>query len=334
MGSIIFGPGILVPSVSEIVGYKSGLALTRKQILGKLQGTEHLETLRESDTSKTGLRSEEFEKIILEILYRIGNIASPINLFPTIALFRRYKGNPRKLKLAEKVTLLFIKFFKNDKNSGPIDTKPFIEYVVEIFGPEGGLVGFDLLEDINEYFHRDVFSRIRMTQWKDTKSLNELFKSESLDTYYGSFFDQRFIDYLYKNFDDINKINWRKFEGLTAEYFDRAGFQVEIGRGRKDGGVDIRVWPKDERKDFPPAILIQCKREKKTIGIGVVKILYADIHHERAKSGLIVTSSALSKDARELCKARAYPIGEANRETLKKWVERMHSPGTGVFLGK
>jgi restriction system protein len=54
----------------------------------------------------------------------------------------------------------------------------------------------------------------------------------------------------------------------------------------------------------PPAILVQCKREKKKVSKVVVKALYADIINERAESGLIVTYTTLSPGAEKVCRAR------------------------------
>ena len=170
--------------------------------------------------------------------------------------------------------------------------------------------------------------------WKDQKKLEELFKSESLETEYGSFFDQRFIHYLINNFDDISKIHWRQFEALACEYFDKLGYHVEIGPGRDDGGIDLRVWDDKATKKGPASILVQCKRQKRKIEKVVVKALWADIIEEKAKSGLIVTTSSISPGAKEVCNARKYNIDEANRETLKKWLWAMREPGSGIFMGE
>jgi restriction system protein len=154
-----------------------------------------------------------------------------------------------------------------------------------------------------------------------------------LETSYGDFIDQRFIDYLERNFGAIDRINWRKFEALTCEFFQREGYHVEIAEGRDDGGIDARVWPDKESLADPPAILVQCKRQKAKVGKTVVKALWADVVDEKASSGLVVTTSALEPGARRVCTARAYPVLEANRATLKEWLKAMRTPLSGVFLG-
>lgn len=65
-----------------------------------------------------------------------------------------------------------------------------------------------------------------------------------------------------------------------------------------------------------------------------MKALWADIEYEKAQSGLIVTSSALEPGAQKTQVARAYPITEINRKTLKDWILKMRTPWTGIFLSE
>jgi restriction system protein len=178
--------------------------------------------------------------------------------------------------------------------------------------------------------HVNPWTDVRRVEWKDVAELDELFESESLNTRHGSFFDQRFVDYLDSNFSDVSKINWRKFEGLVCEFFERQGFYVEVGPGRADEGVDARIWPRKSDRTLPPLTIVQCKRERKTVGKVVVKALWADVVSEGAKSGLIVTTSALSPGARRICRARGYPIAEADRGTLRQWLSALRTPWSGI----
>jgi restriction system protein len=105
---IRFGRGTLMP-----VGYKSGMALTRQELVEYILDQDSLELLAESDKSLVVLRAEEFQQIITEILYRIGNIPSQDYDFPTSELYGKYKRNSRKLKLAKQVVALFIEFMNS-----------------------------------------------------------------------------------------------------------------------------------------------------------------------------------------------------------------------------
>ncbi len=175
---------------------------------------------------------------------------------------------------------------------------------------------------------------LRRTEWKEIRDLDDLFKSEQIKAEHGRFFDRRFIDYLRVNFNRIDDIHWRQFEALTAEYFDQLGYVVELGPGRNDEGVDVRLWDKNSNSGGPPLILVQCKRQKAKIEKVVVKALWADILAENAESGLIVTTSSLSPGSGRTLRARGYPIHQADRKTLQRWLEELRSPGAGVFLGE
>ena len=65
----------------------------------------------------------------------------------------------------------------------------------------------EFIVELEVYLQRCPLSNFRRVEWFDTAELSELFRSESLETYYGKFFDQRYIDYLFRNFEAIDRIN-------------------------------------------------------------------------------------------------------------------------------
>jgi restriction system protein len=331
MGAIWFRRAELLGSLSEVVGYKSGLVLGRDEIAEHLPDEE--EVWSGEDDATLRVRSEEYEEYVTELLYRVGNIESRRVLPPGIAIFHKYKSDPRKRQLSQEVMELIVATISaREDRSGPVDVTPALDAVFEKFGPEGAIIGLEFVESLEASIHVSPWGSFRRVEWVDQTELKALFESESLDTEYGSFLDQRFIDYLHRNFDATDAMNWRKFEALAAEYFTREGMHVEIGPGRDDGNVDLRVWSDDV--SAPPTLLVQCKREKKKVGKVVVKALYADILEEKATSGLIVTTTALSPGAEKVCSARSYPIRQANRQTIRKWIEGMRTPMLGVFMGQ
>lgn len=337
--AIVFSRIELITASSEIVGHKSGLALTRDQLFQLVPPDFH-SLWDGSDADIMRIRSEDFEEMVVEILYRLGNIPNPSIKPFGITLYHKYRHNPATLDLYTNIMQLFLDFLRNcldeEKATGKKVFVPdsFLENSRRRHGLPGEEMAVEVLEDWDLCQHRSPWTWYRRTEWRDTIELNDLFTSESLETFYGSFLDQRFIDYLGQNFDDIDQINWRKFEGLTCEFFERQGFYVEIGGGRDDDNIDARIWPREENRNQPPTLLVQCKREKLKIQKVVVKALWADIIHEDAKSGLIVTTSTLSLGANKVCTARAYPIEQANRATLRQWVKAMRTPWSGVFLGE
>jgi restriction system protein len=78
-------------------------------------------------------------------------------------------------------------------------------------------------------------------------------------------------------------------------------------------------------------VIVQCKRQKATVDRPILKSLYADVIHENATSGLLVTTSRLSSGAGQTRLARAYPITVADRATLREWLKALREPGIGGF---
>ena len=150
-----------------------------------------------------------------------------------------------------------------------LDPSSFVEAAVERHGRVGGEIALQLVTSVNEYLFQSPFNSIRRVEWDDIRELDELFAAEKLASPHGEYFDQRFVDFLAENFDEIDEINWRQFEGLAAEFFGRQGYVVQIGPGRADDGVDIRLWPNENAAErLPAAVLVQCKRERRKISKG------------------------------------------------------------------
>lgn len=337
MGGIWLKRSQLIGRTSEIVGYKSGLGLTHEEIGDMVHSEYHKQWYGDND-DLLRIRSEEFEELISEVLYRLGNIPSPSIAPSSIMLYHKYKKTPKKLKMYTDLSAMFTEFLRKTMSqpniSKILDPTPYAEEAISKYGAVGFKMAVEIMEGFNLQMHKSPWGSFRQVEWIDVAQLKELFESESLQTFYGKFIDQRYIDFLDHNFGSIDNINWRKFEALTCEFFDRQGYYVEIGEGRDDGGIDGRAWLKEEDKSGPPTILIQCKRYRRKIDKMVVKALWADVFDEQAHSGLIVTTSSLSPGAEKTCTARSYPIQQANRDTLKKWINVMRTPFKGAYLAE
>ena len=255
--------------------------------------------------------------------------------FPSIALWHKYKKKKDGDKLYKEVMALWTEWMQGDgkeqMESGVklLDPSSLMLKVLKKHGRRGLAFLTEFFERLNASITVSPWSDVRQFEWHNEIEPKQLFESEGLNSLYGKFFDQRYVDFLNRNFDNVDRMNWRKFEQLTAEYFDRQGFKVDLGPGRGDDGVDVRAWLPNA--DNPsPHIIVQCKRQRNPIEKVVIKALYADVVHERATSGLVVTTSRLSRGALETKTARAYPVDVADRDTLKDWLKRMREPGVGI----
>ena len=337
MGSILFSPEILGDTLSETAGYKSGLALSIEEMCDHLNDTGYADLLITSEKQMVRLHSTEYDELFYKLLYRIGYTEEEYDGdIIGVNLFHKYK-NTDLAPIHEGVLELFIKHLPlmieeaATKGEKLLNSKSFMESVAEKYGRAGLDMALERIETMNRGLNLSPHTGLRYTEWGSIEALESLFKGGSGVPERGKFIDQRFLNYLYANQDKLKDIHWRKFEELTAEYFDRDGYNVELGPGSNDDGVDVRVWKrKQNMEDDPPHLIIQCKRQKKKIEKVVVKGLYADVQFQRAEYGLIVTSSELSKGARKVISVRGYPIKEIDNDGLRSWLQALHKPGTGV----
>lgn len=334
MGSARLHRGKFGAQLSELVGYKAGLALDAAQLASHVHEDYRTYIAGPPDVY-VRIRSEEAEEIVAQLLYGVGLTPVPYMVEPTQEVLRHIIKAPggRALHL-QFMQILVAEFERQEEAGTPLNVGRLIARCGEELGKPGLEMVRRFLEAMEVRTLQGLWNGIRRVEWKDVADLDDLFESESLEVTHGQFIDQRFVDYLERNFDQVDRMNWRKFEALTCEFFTREGYHVEIAEGRNDGGVDARIWPNKESRSNPPTTLVQCKRQKDKIEKVIVKALWADVIHESADSGLIVTTSALSPGSAKVCEARAYPVKEANRDTIRKWLSVMRTPHAGVFLGE
>lgn len=323
-------------SLSDVIGVKSGLALSKLRIIEIFNDHERFTNYADvPDEAWVRIESITYEEMIELLLYAVGRLDQIDNLPPLPALRRKYGTDPKTTEIVYGIARIFTNFMKslgfaNMPPGSMIDPGPFMKEATRCYGKIGLDMSFDFIQAQAVQMEIKSSCLPAIHYGVDIIQLEDLFRSEGLPSEEGVFFDQRYIDFINRNFELIDEIHWRKFEALTAEYFVRQGFAVDIGPGRNDDGVDVRAWPSKEGLDKPPAIIIQCKRQKADVSKVIVKSLYADILDEKAGSGLVVTTSRLSPGAQAVCDARKYPIKTADRATVRQWISEMRKFGVGI----
>ena len=337
MGSIWFDPGILADSASETVGYKAGLALSLEAMCDLLTGTRYADLLMASEEDIIRIRSEAYGKIIYRLLYKVGYTEEEYDDdYLGIKIFHKYRGTVNEgvyLRVLEIFAECFPTFLEVDESAGTkvIDPSPFLDVCRNELGEVGHGIAIEKLEAMDRGMKLSPYTRVRYTEWRDVEQLETLFSGGGNEPEQGKFIDQRFVNYLFRNPEAVHSMHWRKFEELAAEFFERTGYRVELGTGRNDDGVDIRVWKETQNKDSEwPDCIIQCKRQRDKIGKIVVKGLYTDVQFYGARRGLLVTTSELSRGARQTVRLRGYPVEEVNGTQLYQWLRELHIPGSGI----
>jgi restriction system protein len=334
MGSIIFGPKVLPDNLTEIAGYKVGLAMSIEEICDHLTGTSFPDAVRQGETSGVRLRSEEYEDLYYNLLHRIG-YTKDLYQGPTIEqarLFHRFKANADELDFYMQVSSTMVHFMRiGPQDGGPksADPKTVLAEVRKMFGVAGVKIAIEMYEIIDRGIrmnpHRGIGS-----EWVNPLELQGLFKGTDQQPEKGRFIDQRYIDYLSNNHDRIGEMHWRQFEKLTAEFYERDGYKVNLGPGSGDDGVDVRVWKPEAKPGDSPLCIVQCKRQKDKVEKVVVKGLHADVKFEQADYGVIVTTSELSPGAKTTISARGYDIQAVERDGVRGWLTKLRTPGTGI----
>jgi restriction system protein len=337
LGAIIFSPGSLADGLSETAGYKAGLALSVEELCDHLSGTEYPDIIRESEDGNVRVRVEEYDAMFYKLLHRIGYTKEEFDGDATGAGLHHKYRNTGLHDAFLGVTTLFVEMWPKlidqatSVGSRTIDPTPFIMASLDKYGGEGGKLALERLEVLDRGMSLNPHSTFRAVDWDEPLALNRLFSGTSKGAPAGGkFIDQRFVNYLSNNPDRLPQMHWRKFEELTAEFFYREGFEVKLGPGSNDDGVDVRVWKQGAAPTEAPLCLVQCKRQKEKIGRVIVKGLYADVTHEGAEYGVVVTTSELSPAAKSTISARGYPIRQVEREGVNKWLEVLRTPGTGI----
>lgn len=334
MGSINFGPRVLPDNLTEIAGYKVGLAMSIEEICDHLTGTSFPDAVRDGETSGVRLRSEEYEDLYYNLMHRIG-YTRELYQGPVIEqarLFHRFKANAAELDFYMQVSSTMTHFMRIGIQNGdpkPTDPRVILAEVKKMFGVPGVKIAIEMYEILNRGIRMNPHLGIG-NEWINPLELKGLFKGTDQQPEKGRFIDQRYIDYLSNNHDRIGDMHWRQFEKLTAEFYERDGYKVDLGPGSGDDGVDVRVWNPDASPGDSPMCIVQCKRQKDKVEKLVVKGLHADVQFERAEYGVIVTTSELSPGAKTTISARGYDIRAVERDGVKGWLTRLRTPGTGI----
>lgn len=320
-----------IRSLSEDAGCRSGFALGEVDILERL-GADHHFVEEVTAREVVRLASNDYADAVGDLLFALGAARTP-GMPP---LSRRFLWNigQEPNQGFDIFTLMEIEAvgteYARRKLARGDGQDEILKELRQLLGSdeENWLPG--LLAAIDEEIGLNPFY-VRQVAKSDPISLQDLFHSEKLPSEDGQFFDQRFVDFLDRNPEGLLKMNWRQFEGLTAEWFQRQGYTVELGAGRNDGGVDLRMWKDDLSQSGPPTVIVQCKRYKNKVDKVTVKALYSDLLFEKATGAMVVTTSDISRGAKQDIKAREYPITTANLETVTSWLSEMRTPGNGFL---
>jgi restriction system protein len=329
MGAIVWTLESFVNTLLDIVTIKTGFALTEQELI-EILSAEYPDDFKfknyEDDREKfIRLRSEEFDEYCWRLRKRLGELddhSTPFLNGDITKMLKWFKSGHDPAKVFKRITDLMTESH-DAENPSSIDPTPILEKIIaENIAPvELVLDTFESL--INNQKRSNLIFPVEQVLWDGGIKLSDLFEKENIPKKEDDFVDQKFINYLQANPEKIEHMHWRNFERLTAEFFKRMSYEVHLGPGSNDGGIDLRVFNKSDNST--PYIIIQCKRYKATndVKIESVKSFYADVIFEKAGHGLIATTSKIADGGKKLVSIRKYPLRFAENQEIKNWVESM-----------
>jgi HJR/Mrr/RecB family endonuclease len=135
------------------------------------------------------------------------------------------------------------------------------------------------------------------------------------------FIDPEVLEALRTTPELLHALSGRTFERVLAELLSQLGYEIELQRGTKDGGVDIfairRVDPLG-----PHRYLLQAKRWKHAVGVEPVRHLLFLQQHHRATKSCLVTTSRFTSGAWQLANQYAWQLELKDYQGLKEWIAR------------
>jgi len=126
--------------------------------------------------------------------------------------------------------------------------------------------------------------------------------------------------------DDLYKISPRKFEEIIADLLSDMGMEVELTPQTRDGGKDILAYMKTELGKF--LCLVEAKRYKGTrpVDVSLVRSLFGTLVDHKATSGMLVTTSRFSKEAKAFQENHKYQISLKDYGDVVSWLPKYKKP--------
>lgn len=110
------------------------------------------------------------------------------------------------------------------------------------------------------------------------------------------------------NLELLQSLEWKRFEDLCNEYSKTKGMRTQTTRLGADGGIDIRIY----RENGDLMSVVQCKAWKYDIHVNLIRELAGVMAHEKIKSGVFITTSRFTLDAKAFAAANRIILLDGN----------------------
>lgn len=129
--------------------------------------------------------------------------------------------------------------------------------------------------------------------------------------------------------EKMKSMDRRQFEVLVSELFRVFGYNVELTQQTRDGGKDIVALKSVDDISF--RFLLECKRpdEGNAISVSVVRQLLGVHSDDPSSKVILVTTSRLSKDAKEFVQRHKWKLEAKEYPDVVNWLDKYVKSGHG-----
>ena len=133
--------------------------------------------------------------------------------------------------------------------------------------------------------------------------------------------NEELYEYFGKNSEQLARLHWREYEKLIAELLQAQGFQVELGPGSADGGVDIRLIQRDPIGDILTLVQVKKYSRNRRIELQAVQALHGAKEAERADGSIFVTTSDYQPCAMRFAGRENVQMDLYVSDDVRKWCD-------------
>jgi len=119
--------------------------------------------------------------------------------------------------------------------------------------------------------------------------------------------------------EDLQKLHWREYETLLFRIFQNQGFTAELGPGRGDGGVDIKLLHRDPLGDILTFVQAKKYAPHRQIDLTAVQALYGVTVLDEANQGIFVTTSSYAPVTKKFAARTSNKIILKDSSDVSEW---------------
>lgn len=127
--------------------------------------------------------------------------------------------------------------------------------------------------------------------------------------------------YLGRRPNRLAALHWRDYERLLAALLESQGYDVELGPGHNDGGVDIKLLQRDPLGDIMTLVQAKCYRPDRKIRLEAVQALHGVATADEVAKTMFITTSGYSASAERFAARKNVPMTLYTSENVRHWCE-------------